>query len=105
MREASTKQVDEYVASIWVRLRTALWGAQTQSMVEASQQKLYYKRKIGTMNLKPGNLILVKADAFKGKRKIKDRWEEETWEVAHQVITDVPYYEVTNQHGRSCVLH
>ena len=26
------------------------------------------------MNLKPGNLVLVKADAWKGKRKIKDRW-------------------------------
>ena len=49
---------------------------------EASQQKWYYDRKIGTMNLKPGNLVLVKADAWMGKRKIKDRWDEETWEVA-----------------------
>ena len=40
-------------------------------------------RKIGTVNLKPGNLVLVKADAFKGKRKIKYRLEEETWEVVH----------------------
>ena len=30
-------------------------------------------RKIGAVNLKPGNLVLVKADAWKGKRKIKDR--------------------------------
>ena len=36
------------------------------------------------MNLKPGNLVLVKADAFKGKGKIRDRWEEETCEVVHQ---------------------
>ena len=36
------------------------------------------------MNLKPGNLVLVKADTWKGKRKIKDRWEEETWEVIHK---------------------
>ena len=57
------------------------------------------------MNLKPGNLVLVKADAFKGKRKIKDRWEEETWEVVHQIMTDIPSYKVTNQHGRSHVLH
>ena len=39
-------------------------------------------RKIGTMNLKPGDLVLVKADALKGKRRIKDRWDEETWEVS-----------------------
>ena len=57
------------------------------------------------MNLKPGDLVLVKADAWKGKRKIKDRWGEETWEVSWQITTDVPSYEVTNQHGRSRVLH
>ena len=49
------------------------------------------------MNLKPGDLVLVKADAFKGKRKIKDRWEEETWEVVCQITIDIPSYEVTNQ--------
>ena len=100
MREASTKIVDVYVASVWNRLRTTIQEAQAQLMVEACQQKWYYDQKIGKVNLKPGNLILVKADAFKGKRKIKDRWEEETWEVVHQIMTDVPSYEVMNQHGR-----
>ena len=57
------------------------------------------------MNLKPGDLVLVKADAFKGKRKIKHRWEEDAWEVMHQITTDVPSYEVANQCGRSCILH
>ena len=105
MREASAKHVDVYVASIWDRLRTALWEAQAQSTADACWQKWYYDRKIGIVNLKPGNLILVKADAFKGKRKIKDRWEEEIWEVVHQIMTDVPSYKVMNQHGRSQVLH
>ena len=80
-REASTKFVDEHVASIWYRLRTTQWEAQAQSKVETCQQKRYYERKIDAVNLKPGNLELVKVDAFKGKRKIKDRWEEDTWEV------------------------
>ena len=57
------------------------------------------------MNLKPGNLVLVKADAWKGKRKIKDRWEEETWEVVRQIVADVPSYKVINQNGWSQVLH
>ena len=70
-------------------------------MAEACQQKRYYDRKIGAVNLKPGDLILVKVDAFKGKRKIKDRWEEETWEVVHQIMTDIPSYKVMNQHRRS----
>ena len=57
------------------------------------------------MNLKPGELVLVKADAWKGKRKIKNRWDEETWEVSRQIAADVPSYEVMNQHGCSRVLH
>ena len=76
MREASAKHVDEYVASVQDRLRTALWEVQAQSTVEACRQKWYYDRKIGAVNLKPGNLVLMKADAFKGRRKIKDIWEE-----------------------------
>ena len=53
------------------------------------------------MNLKPGDLVLVKADAWKGKRKIRDRWDEETWELSQQIAADVPSYEVMNQHGWS----
>ena len=90
MREASIKHVDKYVASVWNRLRTTLWEVQAQSTVEAHQQKWYYERKIGTVNLKPGKLVLAKADAFKGKRKIKDACEEETWEVVHQIMMDSP---------------
>ena len=70
-----------YIASVRDRLRSALQEVQAQSTVEACQQKWYYDRKIGTVNLKPGYLVLVKADALKRKRKIKDRWDEETWEV------------------------
>ena len=105
MREASAKDVDEYVASVWDRLRTTLWEAQALSMAEAHQQKQYYDRNIGTVNLKPGDLVLMKVDASKGKRKIKDRWEEDTWEVVHQVMTDIASYEVMDQCRRSHILH
>ena len=73
-------------------------------MAEVHQQKWYYEGMIGAMNLKPGNLVLVKADAFKGKRNIKDRWEEDTWEVVHQITTDDHSYKVTDQCGSSCIL-
>ena len=104
-RDTSAKHVDEYVASMRDRLKTALWEVHAQLTAEARWQKQYYNRKIGTVNLKPGDLALVKADALKGKRKIKDRWEEDTWEVVHQITTDIPSYKVMNQHGRSCILH
>ena len=105
MREAFAKSVDMYVASVRDRLRSALQELQAQSTTEACQQKWYYDRKIGAVNLKPSDLVLVKVDAWKGKRKIKDRWEEETWEVVHQIMAEVPSYEVMNQHRWSPVLH
>ena len=101
MREASAKSVDVYIASVRDRLQSALWEAQAQSTTEACQQKWFFCRKICAVNLKPGNLVVVKVDAWKGKRKIKDRWQEETWEVIQQIATDVPSYKVTNQHGWS----
>ena len=101
MREASTRKVDTYVASVRDQLRSALREVQAQSTTETCQQKWHYDRKVGAVNLKPGDLVLVKVDAWKGKRKIKDRWDEETWKVLGQLATDMPSYEVTNQHGRS----
>ena len=79
--------------------------AQIQSTAEAQRQKWFYNQKIGDMDLKPGVLVLVKTDAFQGKRKIKDRWEDNPHEVVHQIMTDIPLYEVTDQHGHSCILH
>ena len=105
MRGASARHVDEYVATVWDQLRAALHEARAQSVAEAQRQKWYCNQKIGTMDLKPGNLVLVKAYAFKGKRKIKDRWEDEPHEVVHQVATDVPSYKVTNQHRQSQIFH
>ena len=104
-REASAGSVDMYIASVRDRLRSTLQEVQTQSTMEACWQKWYYDRKIGAVNFKPGDLVLVKVDAWKGKRMIKDRWEEETWEVVHQIMADVHSYKVMNQHGWSQVLH
>ena len=81
MREASARKVDTYVASVRDRLRSTLREAQAQWTTEAHRQKQHYDRKVGTVNLKPDDLVLVKVDAWKGKRKIKDRWDEETWNV------------------------
>ena len=105
MREASTKCVDEYMATVHDWLRAALWEAQAQSTAEAQWQKWYYDWKIGTMDLKTGNLVLVKADAFKGKRKIRDMWENEACEVVPQITTDVPSYKVMDQCRQSCFRH
>ena len=104
-RGNSTKHVNEYIATVRDCLRTVLQEAQAQSMTEPWRQKQYSNWKIGAIGLKPGDLILVKADAFQGKRKIKDRWEDKPHEVVYQITTDIPSHEVKDQHGNSCILH
>ena len=86
LRGASAKCVDEYVATVHDQLRAALWEAQAQSTAEAHWPK------DRCMALKPGDLVLGKANAFKGKRKIKDSWEDEACQVVHQIVTDIPSY-------------
>ena len=100
-REASAKCVDMYNASVQDRLRTTYGKCKHNQLQKYADRNSTTHRKIDAVNLKPGNLVLVKADAWKGKRKIKDRWEEKTWEVVHQIVADVPSYKVMNQHGRS----
>ena len=79
MKEASAKHVDECVAFVQDRLRTAFREAQTQSMAEVCWQKQNYDQKIGAVNLKPGNLVLVKADAFKGRSRIGGKMIHVRW--------------------------
>ena len=74
-------------------------------MVEAQRQKWYYEWKIGVIGLKPGDLILVKADTFQGKRNIKDRWEDRPHGVVCQIMTGISSYKVKDQHRHSCILH
>ena len=101
----SAKQVDEYLATVWDCLRAALQEAQAQPMAEAQRQKQYYDWKICAIGLESGNHVLIKADAFQGKRKIMDIWENKPHEVVHQIMTDIPSYDVKDWHGNSCILH
>ena len=105
MRGTSAKCVDEHVATVHDWLGATVQEAQAQSMAEAQWQKQYYDWKIGAMDLKPGYLVLVKADTYQGKRKIKDMWEDTPHKVVQQVMTDIPLYEVMDQCGQSLVLH
>ena len=57
----------------------------------------YYDCKANAISLEPGDLVLAKADTFKGRRKVKDQWEEELCEVECQIVEGIPSYIVKNQ--------
>ena len=67
-------QVPTYVEEVRKHFKEAYAEAHLQSNSEADWQKLYYDRATSTMQLMPGDVVLMKADMFQGKRKVKDQW-------------------------------
>ena len=79
--------------------------AQHQSNSEADQQKCNYDKATSTVQLMLGDTVLKKADAFQGKRKVKDQWSKVEYEVIHQVANGVPSYEIKDSSGNVKVTH
>ena len=71
--------------------------AQVQSTSEAERQRQYDDHKAITISLEPGNLVLAKANAYKGRRKVKEWWEKEPYELEHRTAEGVPSYLVKKQ--------
>ena len=55
--------------------------------------------------LKVGDIMLVRIDAFQGKRNIKDQWGDVTYRVVAQIDKSIPVYVVKNEHGKQQTLH
>ena len=91
------QHVHHYIAELHGRLQEALKEAQRQSTSEAEGQEWYNDRKANTILQEPGDLVLAKADAYRGRRKVKDQWEEEPYEVECQVVEGVPSYLMRKQ--------
>ena len=62
--EVPLPSVDKYMVTVHDWLKATLHEAQAQSMAEAQWQKQNHDWKIGAMDLKPGDLVLVKANAY-----------------------------------------
>ena len=73
-----TRTIDEYVKAFYERLTECLQLAQESTSKEAKRQKRLYNRKVGAMELRPGDHVLVRLDAFRGQcRKLKNRWGDD----------------------------
>ena len=73
------------VAAMQKRLKEAFAVARHLTSQEAARQRRYYDRKAGAVALQPGDVVMVRADGFVGKRKVKDRWEDGGFIVESQV--------------------
>ena len=97
--------VPTYVEEVRKHSKEAYTEAQHESNCKADRQKWYYDRAIWTMQLMPGDVMLMKADTFQGKRKVKDQWSEAEYVVVHQVADDMPTYEVWDDGRNIKIVH
>ena len=102
-----THTIDEYVASLYNRLWESLSIAQDCAVKEAQRQKRLYNRKVGAVELRPGDHVLVHLDAFRGqRRKLKNRWGDDLHTVLTRMVDGIPTYVVKNDHtGKKKVVH
>ena len=99
--------IDEYVANLYDRLRDSLKIAQDCAGKEAWRQKWLYDHKVGAVELRPGDHVLVLLDAFQGqRRKLKNRWGDYLHTVVSHVADRILAYVVKNNRtGKKKVLH
>ena len=57
------------------------------------------------MQLVPGDVVLMKNNAYQGKRKVKDRWSETGYVVVCQVTDGILAYEVKDEVGNIKTIH
>ena len=81
------------VVAMQKRLKEAFTVARCLTSEEVTRQCHYYDRKAGAVALQPGDVVMVRTDGFVGKRKVKDRWEDEGFIVESQ-LEDWPVYKV-----------
>ena len=93
-----THTIDEYVKALYERLRECLKLAQESATKEANRQKRLYDRRVGAVELRPGDHVLVHLDAFRGQcSKLKNRWGDNIHTVIDRKADGIPVYEVKNE--------
>ena len=93
----NSKTTDEYVMSLYNKLKSALALVRDTALLEAQRQKWHYDHKAGAVELHPGDNVLVKLDAFRGQRqKLKNWWGDSLYMVVKCVADGIPAYEVQN---------
>ena len=81
--------------------------AQDCAIKEAQRQKRLYDCKVGAIELRPGDNVLVRLDAFRGqRRKLKNQLGSDLHMVVTRVADGIPAYVVKNNcTGKRKVVH
>ena len=106
-QDENSRTTDEYITSLYDKLKLALASARDTALLEAQRQKRLYDRRARAVELHLGDKVLVKLDAFRGQRqKLKNRWGDALYMVVKCVVDGIPAYEVKNDvNKKRQVLH
>ena len=100
-----SRHMPAYVTEVRRHFKEAYAEAHLQTNCEAEKQKRYYDRATSTLQLVPGDVVLMKNDVYQGKWKVKDWWSENEYVVVHQVTDGIPAYEVKDEAGNFKTIH
>ena len=67
------------------------------------KNKKYYDHKVRTNKLEVGDRVLVRKVGLKGRNKLADKWEEETYLILKVSDNDIPVYKVRLESGKGPV--
>ena len=106
-QDGNSRTTDEYVTSLYDKLKSALVSVRDTTILEAQRQKRHYNCKAGAVELHPVDKVLVELDVFRGQWwKLKNWWGDTLYTVVKCLADGIPAYEVENNANKKRqVLH
>ena len=89
----------DYISDLRDRLEYAHQKATEMSQKSQEKQKEGYDIKAKGATLQKGDKVLVKINAFDGKHKLSDKWEQDVYIITDQPNPDIPVFTVRKENG------
>ena len=93
----SYQSYTDYINSLKDRLQSAYDLATKEANKHRAKQKFHFDLKARATVIHPGDRVLVRINAYEGKHKIADRWEDDVYVVTKQPNTYVPVFIVKRE--------
>ena len=100
-----TKSYPDYVDKLKQRLAFAYDTASKEVRKNAEKQKQFYDLRVRQSTLEPGDWVLVRNVGLRGKQKLADQWEHDTYIVKRQPISEIPVFEVVKENSKEKKIH
>ena len=106
-QDENSRTTDEYVTSLYDKLKSALASTRDTAILEAQRHKQHYDHKAGAVELHPGDEVLVTLEAFRDQwQKLKKRWGDALYMVVKCMADRILAYDVDNDTNKKRqVLH